>query len=253
MNKIGMNKELVFLRTYAVATAIGMIFLIAWTFHKNGNQKFSEIDVERINIVEKDGTVKMIITNVERFPSSGDFVNGNEAHGSRQKTSGMLFFNEEGLECGGFIYSGQKTENGHEAGMSFTHDQFDGDQVMQMLTRDIKREGRRAVSSLLVFNDREEGESQAKMYKALKELELLKNDPDVYQKKIIEYSQEGMFKSTPRIMLGKTMEQNNGLFLFDNNGIPRAKFFVDSANNAKLDFFDEEGNIIASFPEKKMN
>jgi len=28
-------------------------------------------------------------------------------------------------------------------------------------------------------------------------------------------------------------------------------FYVDKENNAKLDFFDEKGNTIASFPEKK--
>ena len=32
--------------------------------------------------------------------------------------------------------------------------------------------------------------------------------------------------------------------------MPRAMFYVDKENNAKLDFFDDKANIISSFPEK---
>ncbi|MDR0437563.1 MAG: hypothetical protein LBH22_04585 [Bacteroidales bacterium] len=246
-----MNKELVFLRTFAVAMAIGMTFVISTAMKNSGNQKFTEIDVERINIVEKDGTVKMIITNVKRFPT-GEIVNGNETHSSREKTAGMLFFNEDGLECGGLIYTGQKNENGHVAAMSLTYDQYDGDQVMQLITVDNQQGDQRKVQSLLVFNDREKDESQAKMLEASKELnELRRKDPQAYEKKLREYREQGMFKSTHRIILGKLENLDNGLFLCDDQGTPRAMFYVDKENNAKLDFLDEKGNIIASFPEKK--
>lgn len=66
------------------------------------------MDVERINIVEPDGTVKMIITNVDRFPNGTDKINGRKTNADRKKRSGMLFYNEEGIECGGFIYDGAK-------------------------------------------------------------------------------------------------------------------------------------------------
>lgn len=131
-----MNKEVIFLRAYAIATAIGIVFISTTAFKRMGNQKFEEIDVERINIVEKDGTVKMVITNVERFPNGQVKINGRPTNEDRKKRAGMLFFNEDGLECGGFIYDGQKNANGHSSGLSFTHDQYDGDQVMQLLTQD---------------------------------------------------------------------------------------------------------------------
>ena len=93
-----MNKELIFLRTFALGTVVAVFFLGGTAFRKSGNQRFSEIDVERINIVEKDGTVKMIITNVERFPTGKDSLNGRPTNESRKKRAGMLFFNEEGIE-----------------------------------------------------------------------------------------------------------------------------------------------------------
>ncbi len=71
-----MKRELIFLRAFAVATVIGMVAITSLAFKETGNKKFSEIDVERINIVEKDGTVKMVITNIEKFPNGKDKING---------------------------------------------------------------------------------------------------------------------------------------------------------------------------------
>lgn len=247
-----MNKEIVFLRAFAVATVVGMIFMTSTAFKKFGNQKFSEIDVERINIVEKDGTVKMIITNVERFPNGSDKINNRPTNIDRKKRSGMLFFNEDGIETGGLIYDGRKTENGHSAGLSLTYDQYDGDQVMQLLTQDVGKGDKRFVSSTLAFNDRADKESQLRTAEIMQELETLrKSDPKAMQEKYKEYEEQGFLGSVPRVMLGKSKSQNNGLFLFDDKGKPRAMFYVNKENNAKLDFFDEKGNVMASFPEEK--
>ena len=247
-----MKKELIFLRAFAVATSIGMIFITTSAFKKNGNEKFSVIDVERINIVEKDGTVKMVITNAGRFPNGNEKINGRPTNEQRKKRSGMLFLNEDGIECGGFIYDGQKAANGHSAGLSLTYDQYDGDQVMQLLTEDYREGDKRFVTSGLMFNDRPSKESQIKTAEIMKELdELGKKDPKAAEEKYKAFEAQGLIGGAPRLMLGKSRSENNGLFLFDSKGMPRAMFYVDKENNAKLDFFDNKGNNIASFPEKK--
>lgn len=247
-----MNKELTFLRTFAAVTAIGVIMMTTSAFKKSSNQRFSEIDVERINIVEKDGTVKMVITNAERFPNGTDKINGRPTNSDRKKRSGMLFFNEDGIEAGGFIYDGKKTAEGHSSGLSLTYDQYDGDQVMQLLTQDIGRGDTRFVSSTLAFNDRPNKESQLRTMEIMKELEeLAKTDPKAREEKYKTYEAQGLIGGVPRIVLGKSRSQNNGLFLFDDRGMPRAMFYVDTENNAKLDFYDDQGNTIASFPENK--
>jgi hypothetical protein len=249
-----MNKELVFLRAFAIATVVGIFFIATTAFNDNetARKKFTEIDVERINIVEKDGTVKMVITNVEKFPNGKDKINGKPTNEDRKKRSGMLFFNEDGIECGGFIYDGKKNAAGHSSGLSLTYDQYDGDQVMQLLTQDYKEGNKRFVSSGLMFNDRPSNESQSKTAKLMRELdELGKKDPKAAEEKYKLYESQGLIGGAPRVMLGKSRSENNGLFLFDDKGMPRAMFYVDKANNAKLDFFDDKGNVIASFPEKK--
>ena len=240
-----MNKELVFLRTFAVAMAIGVVFITTSAFKKSENLKFTEIDVERINIVEKDGTVRLIITNEDRFPTGQDVINGIPSHDFRPKMAGMLFFNNDGMECGGLVFAGLKAENGHEQGLSFTYDQYDGDQVMQILTQDYQQGDQRMVRSTLVFNDRKPTESLSTVLKqnwegvSLEEME----------SKFVELSEQGLIGgAVPRIMLGKSPNLNDGLFLYDDKGKTRAMFYVDNGNSAKLDFLDEEGNIIASFP-----
>jgi len=241
-----MHRELTFLRTFAVATVIGVVFLVATSMKNGGNQKFGEIDVERINIVEKDGAIKMIITNVELFPTGNDMINGRPTNANREKTAGMLFFNDDGLEAGGLIFGGKKTEDGHAAGAVFTLDQYDGDQVINLLMQDYKSDDGRVVMNGIGFNDRLKTESISTFLEKQKEFEGL--SPEEIQSKIKEYSGQGMIGGVTRVFLRKAENQCHGLYLFDDKGMPRAVFYVDKNNNAMLKFFDEELNVIATFP-----
>ncbi|AXT19464.1 hypothetical protein D7030_12335 [Flavobacteriaceae bacterium AU392] len=243
------KRELVFLRTFAITTVLGLLMFTSVAFKHSGNQKFGTIDVERINIVENDGTTKMVITNASHFPTAGDSINGRIYH-ERKKRAGMLFFTEDGKEAGGFIYDGAKTKNGHSAGLSLTYDQYDGDQVMQLITTDSKIGDKRNKSSYLVFNDRGDKETKESMTKISKELKTITDRKERY-KKYEEYRKKGLIGEVPRVALGQTAGKQNGLFLYDDSGRPRAKFIIDKENNVKLIAYDEKGNIISSWPEKK--
>ncbi|TKG97422.1 hypothetical protein EYV94_03055 [Puteibacter caeruleilacunae] len=242
------EKQLVFLRAYALFTVIGFFALISIAFNPSSNRRFGTIDVERINIIEKDGTVKMLITNVENFPGAEDTINGRPNHGVRKKTAGMLFYNDEGIECGGLIYGGAKTDDGHDAGLSLTFDQYDGDQVMQLLTTDESIKGKRYKRGGLMFNERPDKETQIGMINIINELSTISNEQE-RAKKLQEYKEQGLIGSSPRIYLGHSQGRNSGLFLFDSKGNPKAKFYVDSNNKAKLEVLDENGKVISSWPE----
>jgi hypothetical protein len=243
-----LNRELVLLRTFAVSSAAIMTVLLLFAFKTNENQKFGTIDVERINIVEADGTVKMIITNVAQFPNGETIVNDKAINKNRKKRSGMLYFNEDGLECGGLIYDGAKNEKGHSSGLSLSYDRYDGDQVMQLITTDEARGAERRVSSALVFNDRTANVSIEETHKIFAEIESIK-DKKLRRQKYREYSNQGLIGGTPRILLGKTKSQSNGLFLFGNDGKRKGNFYVDKNNNVKLEVYDDEGNVTNSWPE----
>lgn len=241
------KKEIRFLRLLSIVSLLTVTTFITLAFKQGGNQRFGEIDVERINIIEKDGTVKMVITNAEHFPTKGDSIN-NRVYHERKKRAGMLFFTEDGKECGGFIYDGAKTENGHSAGLSLTYDQYDGDQVMQLITTDDQVGDKRYKAGRLVFNDRADKETKESML--MIEAELAKiDDKEARYQKYKEYKEQGLIGSVPRVALGQTAGKQNGLFLFDDKGNMKAKLYVDADNQAKLEFFNEEGEVVSSWPQ----
>ena len=244
------KKELYFLRTFAISTVVGIFAFASVAFKHSGNKKFGTIDVERINIVEKDGTVKMIITNVAEFPNGNDTINNRPTNAKRKKRSGMLFFNEDGIECGGFIYDGHKKENGHSSGLSFTYDKYDGDQAMQLLNTDLERNGQRRTRSSLVFNDLAEHSTQATTAKIMAELDTI-TDKKVQRDKYLAYKEKGLIGITKRLELANRGKGGpNGLFLYDDQGKMRAMFCIDSKNNVRLEMFDQDGNKVNSWPTK---
>jgi hypothetical protein len=241
-----LNRELVLLRTFAVSTVTIMTVLLLFAFKTNENQKFGTIDVERINVVEADGTVKMIITNVAQFPNGETIINDLPINKNRKKRSGMLYFNEDGLECGGLIYDGAKNEKGHSSGLSLTYDRYDGDQVMQLKTTDTEIGDKRNVSSALMFSDRTANLGRKETYKISAELDNIK-DKKLRRQKLKEYADQ--IGGTPRILLGKASGQKNGLFLFGDNGKRKGNFYVDKNNNVKLEVYDDEGKVTNSWPK----
>jgi hypothetical protein len=229
---------------------IGSVVFIAWvvlsSFENNHKKtKFEEIDVERINIVEKDGTVKMILTNKNSFPSE-ETVNGKNANPNRPKMPGILFYNSEGIECGGLVYDGNENNDTIDAGMSLTFDQYNADQIIQLLYSDSKANNDRSKTTGLIFSDRPDDMTQEKFDNQLKELR--SKNFEERSKKMNELQQNGFFGRT-RIYLGKNDSKNDGLFLYDNKGNVRAMLYVGKDNRPRLEFYDEQGKIIDTYPK----
>src|SRR5690349_1064712 len=119
-----MIRDIKLLKWYAGISTLAIVFLIAQFFLSTSTNRFEEINAERINIVESDGTLKMVISNKERqHPGLSNF----KPLPARERAAGIIFFNSSGDECGGLTYEG----NEKEAGFGFSTDQFRNDQIMQ--------------------------------------------------------------------------------------------------------------------------
>src|SRR5712691_5566945 len=124
-----LERQVRFLKLYVlVATLACAVFLLtAFIVQK---QKFGEIDVERINVVEKDGSTRLVISNKERSP--GPIERGKSFGYPDGGRAGMIFYNDEGTENGGLIFSGKK-ENGKASAVgSLTFDQYEQDQTIAL-------------------------------------------------------------------------------------------------------------------------
>src|SRR4029434_8576113 len=100
-----LQRDVRLLKAYAfIATLLLCVLLFAGFIQANQKNKFAEIDVERINIVEKDGRLKMVISNSER--QHPGVIDGRTL--SRSRPAGVCLFywrcdERRGWRCGGAL------------------------------------------------------------------------------------------------------------------------------------------------------
>lgn len=126
-----MSNANAFLSVYAGLLTV--VFLGGAVYaHQKPASTFDEITVQRINIVEPDGTPRMVIADHARLP--GVLVHGKETPLDRPQ-AGLIFLNDEGSEIGGLIFGGRKDQDGkvRDAGGSLSFDRYQANQVVQLL------------------------------------------------------------------------------------------------------------------------
>jgi len=66
--RVSLRRQFLFLRVYAIATSLVFIVLATAALRQVGTaQNLGEIKVERINVVDADGTLRMVISNKDRM------------------------------------------------------------------------------------------------------------------------------------------------------------------------------------------
>ena len=129
------RRELRLLKGYALVTTVLLGTLTLSAFRRSAHEKFAEIDVERINVVEPDGKYRFVITNKPR--SIGPIYKGKPFGYPGGDRPGMIFFNDEGTENGGLSLGGRRLPDGRvDASSHMSFDQFDNDQVLNLDYRD---------------------------------------------------------------------------------------------------------------------
>jgi hypothetical protein len=130
------SQRVLLIYSAVLSTIFGVMLLIGAVGQKA--QSFDEIRVQRINVVEPDGTLRMVISNRDRLP--GVIVKGKESPPSDRPQAGMIFYNDEGSENGGLIFGGHKNEKGEvvDSGGSLSFDKYGENQIVQLAGVDDK-------------------------------------------------------------------------------------------------------------------
>ncbi|MBE7179346.1 MAG: hypothetical protein INR69_23285 [Mucilaginibacter polytrichastri] len=229
-----MEKKVNLLVIYAMITTTVMLFLLFSSFRPGAKEKFSEIDVERINVVEKNGTLRLVIANKTRqHPGAMD----GKTSAPRERDAGLIFFNDEGDECGGLVYGSNKKE----AGMVYSVDQYKNDQIMQLQYAQENGKASPERSYGLRLWDRRDDFGLSKLMTAVDSIK--KKGDDAYKQGIDEMVKEGKL-GRERLFVGKNWQNEVGLFIRDDKGQPRIRLYVDKNNVAKLEVLDEKGKAI---------
>ena len=116
----------------AVLSSVLAIVLLNSTAKQPGPTQFNAITAQRIDIVEPNGTLRMVISNRAKLP--GVIVKGKEQAKFDRPQAGMIFYNDEGSENGGLIFGGRKNEKGQvvDSGGSLSFDKYGENQIIQL-------------------------------------------------------------------------------------------------------------------------
>ena len=196
-------------------------------------EKFEEIDVERINIVDPDGTLRLTISNRERQPDAvmdGQFLRSRKG----ETGAGFIFFNEEGDECGGF--------NWRSGGAGFSFDQHKQDEALTVSYRE--SDGKRATGILI--QDRPTEVPISKI--VVEELHPAMAMEEGPEKAETIARVRAKFAGKPRVQLGRNTEGESQLVLGDSQGRPRIRLYVDSNDTPRFEMLDEKGEVTFSLP-----
>lgn len=227
-------RDVKFLKIYAGVVTLVCGILLLTAFQANNKTKFSEIDVERINVVEKDGSLRMVISNSARQHQG--IAGGKLIKRTEPREAGILFFCESGDECGGLAFSAVKTGNKVEAYGGLTFDQFMQDETVKLAYVD--SDGWRRVGVTIQDRSNIPAPEWETQYEKVRKMPR-GPERDAAMKPL----------SAPmRAFFGKTRENGSGLVLADTEGRTRISMIVDVSGQPRLNFLDEKGNVIQSFP-----
>ena len=233
------QRDLFFLKVYAVASTLAIVGLSIFVFYKP-HVHFREVSVERINVVEPDGTLKVVLSNKAlQHPGVMDGITYEERRG--QRPPGLMFFNEKGDELGGLVFDGNTNQG---QGGSLTFDKFRGDQTIQLIHDEnpdgtyfsgIKMNDQNLPLNELIAKQREISnlptkEAQEMAWKSLRDQGLL---------------------MTERVRLGKDHEKASILKMKDAKGRTRIELKVEASGHAQISILKEDGSVEFSLPPRQ--
>jgi hypothetical protein len=241
------QKELRYLKAYCfVVTLLCGVFVLTAFTQANRKQKFEEIDVGRINLIEKDGKLRMIISNAELSP---DLILDGKPSNARKgyRSPGMFFYNDKGDECGGLIFNSQAEKGKVGAFSGLLFDQYNQDQTVAITYN----EGGGTRYAGLVVWDRPETISSVEFIKRNEAVESMPEGAAKTEalKKFREDIRQGQWGGAQRVFVGKGRNKDAGIFLSDAKGKTRIRMTVTADGVPRLDFLDENGKTIHSLPE----
>ncbi|MBZ5560770.1 MAG: hypothetical protein LAO77_26240 [Acidobacteriia bacterium] len=234
------RRQLFWLRVYVTVSSLALVIVATAAFRQAAPapQNLGEITVERINVVDRNGTLRMVISNKDRqHPGVLDGVTADRP----RPEAGLLFFNDKGDEVGGLLYHGRAQNGGHSAGASFTFDQWRQDQTIALRYGEVNNQR----SAALEMWDR----SEQPVSEFLTRFNAAMKIADPQQREAaLNAAQATAPPAFQRVYLGKTPDQATSLSLADARGKPRLTLTVDATGNPRIEFLDQNGKVTKRVP-----
>lgn len=238
------QKQLRILKGYSLISSLLLAALIFMAVKQlSSKATFKEIDVERINIIEEDGKLRLAISNRELSP--GPIIGGLYMKTREGQRPGMIFFNDKGDECGGMTWGSREEDGQVRANAGLMFDQYNQDQIVGITysQRDASR-----TAGLRVWN--RPLTPLADFARELSNIESMPDGPEKTEalKKLQKQAVESGLAGISRVFVGRGPENQAMVSLSDTKGKPRILMSVDGDDVPSLQFLDENGEVVYRFP-----
>jgi hypothetical protein len=238
-----LRREVRLLKLYAAGLTVALVLVcVGGATWAEQRPKFEEIDVQRLNVVEADGRLALVIANAPRLP--GPVVGGKEVKTGRTGP-GLLFFNGKGDECGGLVYGSREKDGRYQASAHLAFDQYRNDQVVFLSYQD---DGTARSSGLYVVDrpTHPDAEEQLRAKEAIEKAG--GEEKERLERKMREAVARGEY-GAQRVFVG-SVDRTAMVRLRDTAGRNRVRLYVDPANVARMEFLDEDGKVVYAIPPK---
>lgn len=195
-------------------------------------EHFDEITVQRINIVDEDGKLRLALSNKAKFPEGT--IDGRVLQRAGSRGPGLLFFNDDGDECGGLIYSGDRESR--TAGAAMLFDRLKQDQAVGLMYQEAEGQ----YGQGLFIWDRPD----TPLPELVDEMQAIEKieDEDERNRRMKEVRTSGK-GGTSRLFAGRDGDGSSILLLSDSKGRPRIRIAVDADDNPVVEVLDASGNV----------
>jgi hypothetical protein len=239
--KTTLRRQLRLLQAYAALSFCALVFLSVTAFSQApAPQRIDELTVQRLNVVDANGTLRLVISNKDRMhPGVLDGVTINRP----RPVAGLLFFNDEGDEVGGLTITGSD-DNGRRADALLAFDQLKQDQTVGISYSE--RDGQRS-AGLQVWDRSDQPLSD--LIRALNSANQLPAGAE--RDKAVQAARASALPGPRRVFVGKSTDKAATVSLADGAGKPRLVLKVDPTGNASIDFLDADGKTVQRIPASR--
>ena len=242
--RASLRRQLWFMRAYMSVVSLALVVLATAAFRQPASsppRNLGEITVERINLVDKDGTLRMVIADKDRMHPG--VLDGKVIERARP-VAGIIFFNDEGDEVGGLTYSGRVANAQRTAQSGITFDQLKQDQTIGL--RYSESNGQRTAA--LEVWDR----SDRPLSELIEKLNAANRLTDPAQREAAVRAARADAPPAPRrVFVGKNADKAATMVLADANGKPRLTLTVDATGNPRIESLDENGKVVQRWPAER--
>jgi hypothetical protein len=229
------RRQLRLLHAYIITTLLVFVLLGASAFRQPAKpQNLAEITAERINIVDADGTLRLVISNKQRMHPG--IIAGKTIQRERPY-AGLIFFNDQGDEAGGLTLRGHEKDGQRVASAGIMFDQLGQDQTIGF---DYAEENGQRSAGFKVWDrpDVPLGDLIDKLNAANAIQDKAKRDAAIAE------ARAAAPKPAQRVLVGKTRDRTATVVLSDAEGRNRLSLKVEGDGTASIEFLDADGKVL---------